>query len=158
MKTPGNASRTSAVAAPAAGVESVIGYLLAQAAVTAGVVFEREVGAPLQLRPVEYTILSLLREQPGLSSARLAQLLAVTAPNITAWVDRLAKRGWVERKPSATDRRERELHATAEGAALAEQATRRLVAAERQAFTQLTSGERAILAELLQKLGRRDLG
>ena len=48
MKTPRSASRATATA-PAAGLESVIGYLLAQAAVTAGVVFEREVGAPLQL-------------------------------------------------------------------------------------------------------------
>jgi len=152
---------TSAAAAPSVGeaddamLASVLGYQLAQASVATTAVFVQQVGEPFDLRPVEYTILVLVHENPGLSSARLAQMLSVTAPNITVWIDRLVRRGWVERQPSATDRRERRLHATAEGAALAAQATRRLVDGEREAFAHLSVGERAILIELLRKLPQR---
>ena len=140
-------------AAPAA-LASVLGYQLAQAAVAANALFMRQVGGVLDLRPVEYTILALVHENPGLSSARLAQMLSVSAPNITVWIDRLVGRGWVLREPSATDRRERLLRATADGARLASEATERLVDGERKAFSHLSAAERAILIELLHKLGR----
>lgn len=133
---------------------SVLGYRLAQAAVAANAVFMQQVGEVLDLRPVEYTILALVHEHPGLSSARLAQWLSVSPPNITVWIDRLVRRGWVRREPSETDRRERLLYATAAGTRLAVDATRRLVDAEREAFAHLSPGERAILAELLHKLPR----
>ena len=146
-------SAATANAAPAA-LASVLGYQLAQAAVAANALFMRQVGSVLDLRPVEYTILALVHENPGLSSARLAQMLSVSAPNITVWIDRLVGRGWVLREPSVTDRRERLLHATADGARLAVQATEWLVDGEREAFSHLSTGERAILIELLHKLCR----
>lgn len=137
---------------------SVLGYQLAQAAVAANAVFMREVGEGFDLRPVEYTVLALVCENPGVSSARLAQMLSVSAPNITVWIDRLAGRGFVQREPSEVDRRERLLHATEDGARLAARATERLVAGEREAFGHLSAGERAILAELLHKLARPSAG
>ncbi len=150
-------ARSAAATTGAPLLSGVLGYLLAQASTAANGVFAREVGEQMALRPVEYTILAVVRESPGLSSARLAEMLAVTPANITFWIDRLAKRGLVVREPSLTDRRERELHPTDEGAELAAQATRALVAAEGEAFAHLSAGERAILAELLQKLAlRRD--
>ena len=153
-KNPPSPAPAAASAAVPAGLAAVLGYQVAQAAVVVNAVFMRQVGDVLGLRPVEYTILALVHENPGLSAARLAQLLSVSPPNITVWIDRLAGRGWVQREPSATDRRERLLHATAEGAQLAALATERLLAGERQAFAHLSAGERAILGELLHKLGR----
>ena len=152
-------SETDPAAVPAAdavpaALASVLGYQLAQAAVAANAVFVRQVGEALGLRPVEYTILALVHENPGLSSARLAQMLSVSAPNITVWIDRLVARGWVLREPSATDRRERLLRATADGARLATQATERLIDGERKAFSHLSAAERAILIELLHRLAR----
>ena len=140
---------------PASGIGAVLGFQLAQATLAANAVFARQVGEVLDVRPVEYTILALVHENPGLSSARLAQMLSVSPPNITVWIDRLVARGWVLREPSPTDRRERLLRTTADGARLAGEATERLVAAEREAFSHLTHGERAILAELLHKLAHR---
>ena len=156
------ADPSAAAAAPAAvvigpaapaGLSGVLGYLLAQASVAANEVFMRQVGEVFDLRPVEYTVLALVCENPGMSSARLAQMLSVSAPNITVWIDRLAGRGFVQREPSAVDRRERLLRATVEGAQLAARATERLVGGEREAYSHLSFGERTILAELLHKLG-----
>lgn len=135
-----------------AGLKHLIGYQLAQATVATTVVFNAEVGAPHELRPVEYTVLQLIAENPGSSPVKLAKALAVTKPNITMWVDRLVSRGLVERSPSATDKRAQELRTTAAGAKLAAAATARLLAGERQALALLSEAERAILAELLHKV------
>lgn len=151
-------SAAPAAALPTPALAQVLGYALAQASVAATAVFTRQVGEVFDLRPVEYTVLALVCENPGVSSARLAQMLSVSAPNITVWIDRLAGRGWVQREPSEIDRRERLLHATEEGARLAAQATERLVAGEHEAFAHLSAGERAILGDLLHKLGRPPAG
>ena len=133
----------------------VIGYQLAQASIATLRVFKAQVGDVFDLRPVEYTILTLVKENPDGSPARLAQALEVTAPNITMWIDRLVKRGLVQRRPSTTDRRSQHLQVTAEGARIAAIATQRLLDGEQAAFDHLSVGERSILVELLHKVARR---
>src|SRR5262245_19189113 len=96
-----------------AALQAPVGYQLAQATIVAQRVFREQVGAPFELRPVEYTLMTLIAANPGGSSSALAQALDVTAPNITMWVDRLAERGFVRRRQSATDRRRQELRLTA---------------------------------------------
>lgn len=145
---------TPAAHLDASALKHVLGYQLAQAAVVCNQVFRRSVGEPLQLRPVEYTVLQLIGANPGCSAVRLARALAVTKPNITMWVDRLLERGLIERQPSATDKRSHELRASAAGLRLVEQATAAVLAAESQALGHLSVGERSILAELLHKLSR----
>jgi DNA-binding MarR family transcriptional regulator len=143
-------------AAPAGGLgeanlDGVLGYLLAQARIVTDSLFVAEVAKPLQLRPVEYTVLMLIAENPGGSPAQLARALAVTPPNITALMARLESRGLLERKVSASDRRSQTLAVTRKGAELARKATERIAAAEQTALP-LTPGEKAILAELLRKV------
>lgn len=134
-------------------LHDVLGYQMAQAAIVTDAVFKAQVGQPFGLRPVEYTVLTLIVENPGGSLARLARALAVTAPNITMWIDRLESRGLVRRTPSANDRRSLLLYATPQGQALARAATQRILDAERQAMAaHLTAGEHAILLELLHKV------
>jgi DNA-binding MarR family transcriptional regulator len=133
-------------------LHQVLGYQLAQASIATTSVFKNQVGDAYDLRPVEYTILGLINENPGGSPARLAKALAVSAPNITVWIDRLAKRGLVERQPSEVDRRAQLLRTTAEGARIANEATQRLLDGEGEAFAGLSAGERLMLVELLHKL------
>jgi DNA-binding MarR family transcriptional regulator len=147
-----NTQETPAGHLLASGLKHVLGYQLAQAAVVCNTIFMREVGGPHGLRPVEYTVLQLIAENPGCSSVRLAKALAVTKPNITMWVDRLVGRNLVQRSASDTDKRSHELRVTAEGMALVERATASLEAGEASALTHLSQGERFILAELLRKL------
>jgi DNA-binding MarR family transcriptional regulator len=135
-------------------LRDLIGYQLAQATVATARVFQEQVGVPFALRPVEYTLLALIGDNPGGSSSSLAQALAVTAPNITMWIERLAERGLVLRRQSSSDRRKQELRLSAEGARLVAHATERLKTGERAALAHLSSGERAMLLELLQKVAR----
>lgn len=135
-----------------AGLRELVGYQLAQAAISTDAVFTAQVGTPLGLRRVEYSLLMLIRENPACTSGRLARALGVTAPNITMWIAKLEQRGWVRRGTSATDRRANHLQLTDEGAALASEATARLLQGEAEALASLSAGERAILLELLHKV------
>ena len=130
----------------------VLGYQLAQAAIVTNGVFIRHAGKPFGLSPVEYTVLTLIAENPGGSQARLARALAVTAPHITAIVDRLEARGWIARSRSVDDRRSQALQATRQGEELARKATQGIVEAERAALSTLSAGEQMILVELLHKV------
>lgn len=130
----------------------VLGYQLAQASISTASVFMQLVGEPFGLRPVEFTVLSLINENPGSSLVRLAQALAVTAPNITMWIDRLEERGLVQRERSETDRRAQHLHVTPQGRQLVAKATQQLHDGERELLAHLSEGERTILIELLHKV------
>ncbi len=134
-----------------ASLQKVLGYQLAQAALVTDAIFWEAAGKPFNLRPVEYTVLTLIAENPGGSLVRLARALSVTPPHITTMVDRLEGKGLIARKASEEDRRSQVLHVTAKGAELVRKATQDIVAAEAVALP-LTPGEQAILAELLHKV------
>ncbi|MBI5279091.1 MAG: MarR family transcriptional regulator [Burkholderiales bacterium] len=150
-KKPSRSDRTPAGQLEEARLQQVLGYQLVQAEIVTRGLYEREVGEPLKLRPVEYTVLTLISENPGGSLARLARALAVTAPNITVIVDRLEARGLIARTHSEQDRRTQVLHTTRAGAELVREATERIIAAEK-AELPVTQGERAMLVELLHKV------
>lgn len=134
-----------------AALKDVIGYQLAQAAIVTNDIFARNAGEPFGLRPVEYTVLTLIDENPGGSLVRIARALAVTAPNISTMVDRLEARGWIRRSHSDEDRRTQVLHTTPQGAKLARQATSQIVEAEKSVLG-LSAAEHAMLLELLHKV------
>lgn len=150
-KKPPRADRTPAGQLEEAGLQQVLGYQLAQATIVTNRIYAEQVGEPMKLRPVEYTLLTLIAENPGGSLARLARALAVTPPNITHLVDRLEERGLVARSYSEEDRRAQVLHTTAKGTELVRQATARIIAAEKE-LVPLTPGEHALLVELLHKV------
>jgi len=93
----------------------------------------------------------LLSENESLSPAKLARLLAVTAPNITAWLAKLESRSLISRSISDTDRRAHVITITQEGRRLSSEATSRLTTAEHSEFTELSSEEFETLQLLLQK-------
>jgi DNA-binding MarR family transcriptional regulator len=134
-----------------ASLQKVLGYQLAQAMLVTNAIFFEQVGKPFGLRPVEYTVLTLIAENPGGSLVRLARALSVTPPNITAIVERLETKGLIAREASDEDRRAHVLHVSARGADLVRKATRRIVTAEGTSLP-LSAGEQAILAELLHKV------
>lgn len=137
-----------------AGLHGILGYQLAQATITTTRVFTELVGEPFELRPVEFTILTLVHENPGVSARQLADALAVTPPNITMWIDKLERRALIERERSTTDRRAQHIRATPDGAKLARQAVERVIEGELAALTSLSPAERAMLIELLHKVAR----
>lgn len=145
-------------ATPAGGLlegqlKTVIGYQMAQATVVVDRIYENATGRETGLHRIEYTLLMLVRANPGCTAASLARALAVSTPNITLWLERVTSKGLIERTPSASDRRANHLRLTARGEKVAQGATRAIGEAEDAVLARLSVGERAILAELLHKVG-----
>ena len=135
-------------------IHDLLGYQLAQATIIATASFEKEVGRPFELRPVEFTLLQLIMENIDVSPTRLALALAMKTSGITVWIDRLVARKLVKRERSDTDGRARHLRVTADGQALVTQARARLLDADRVVLQHLSPGEQKILVELLRKVAR----
>jgi MarR family 2-MHQ and catechol resistance regulon transcriptional repressor len=102
----------------------------------------------------DFGVLEALLHKGPLPVNVLGAKVLLTSGSITAAVDRLERRGLVERSGDATDRRARIVHLTVEGRKL----ICKLFAEHEQAMEKATSAlppeERSVLIELLRKLGR----
>ena len=162
LRQPGQASAATPVAPRTAdqplslGVLSdVLGYHVAQAAVTTVDMFERHVGQPYGLRKVEYSLLLLLLANGALTPKRLGQALALSGPNLTLLLDRLQDRGLLRRERSATDGRSQNIVLTDAGQALTQAAGEAAAPMERELDDRLSRAERLMLIELLRKVAGR---
>lgn len=134
-----------------ADLKSIIGYQMAQASVVFDRIYEATVGKKDDLHRVEFTILMLVRANPGCTASSLAKALAVSAPNMALWLERVTAKGLLERTQSAADRRANHLRLTQRGEDQAQQASQAILDAEKAMLTGLSVGERTMLAELLHK-------
>ena len=105
----------------------------------------------MALHRLEFSILLLVGDNPSCTATALARALGISTPNMTLWLERVAAKGLVQRQPSETDRRANHLHLTPEGSQLAERALTAVGAAEAKGLANLSTAERAMLAELLHK-------
>lgn len=151
---PASTDPSTAAGLDHAGLQHLLGYQLAQADIPARGVFFKHIGDPLKLRPVEFSILMLLAFNPGATPKKLSQALAVSAPNLTVLLDRMAEKGWLERQRSEADRRAQHVHLTPRGRELAQKAHEISLTMEQELLKHLTEGERAMLKELLAKVAR----
>lgn len=135
-------------------LQHLLGYQLAQANVPIRRIFLKNIGDSFQLGPVEFTVLSLVANNRDVTQKQLSQTLSVSAPNITALLDRLEQRQLLTRVRSQSDRRLQLIHLTRTGAALARKALEVSQTMEHDALCHLSPGERGILLELLQKVAR----
>ncbi len=133
-------------------LDEIVGFHLHRAAAASALVFERQVGKPLGLRKVEFSLLMLLLANETLAPKRLARALAVTAPNLTLLLDRLQQRGLLTRVPNPLDGRSQNVVLTPEGCSLAQQAAQASQTMELEMQSRLTRAEHAMLIELLLKL------
>ena len=125
---------------------------MAQAMTATSAVFEKQVGERLKLRPVEFTILAMVDEHPGMTGSMLSRALAVAAPNLSNLLAKLEERGLIRKEASEVDRRASYVFATVQGALIARQAAMSIAAGELETLASLSSGERMLLVELLEKV------
>src|SRR5689334_17712082 len=111
-------------------IHALLGYQLAQASIVTTAAFERVAGKPFELRPVEFTILQLVRQNPELTATQLAKALAMTTPGVASWIERLESRGLTKRQRSVHDRRAQHLRLTRKGAELVGAVSRSLLQAD----------------------------
>jgi MarR family transcriptional regulator for hemolysin len=159
-KSSSRAAERPALPAPLAdaldarGVEPLLGYLLALAEVPTRRVFQRAVGEPFRLRPVEFTLLVLLLDNGAASPKQIGPALRLPPPHVTTLLDRLAERGLLERHRHPDDGRAVQVVLTLAGEALARQAKAAAATMEDALQDALTPSERMRLRTLLLKLAR----
>lgn len=132
-------------------LESLIGYNARRAALAVIGVFLQRM-AVYQLRPVDFSVMSLIHHNPGITSRQLCAALGILPPNLVGMVNALARRGLIERLPHPHDGRALGLHLTTAGKKLMRQAERTAADLEAQAATRLTAGETRTLIRLLKKV------
>ena len=104
------------------------------------------------LRPPEFSVLVLVADNPLVTQAALAEALSIARPNMVGLIDRLEKRGLIQRSVDESDRRSHGLRLTAKGAALAAQAKAMAAEGDGAVTGHLSASERATLLRLLRKL------
>lgn len=128
-----------------------VGYNARRAALhIIGVFMERM--AAYELKVVEFSVLSLLAHNPGLTSRHVCATLSIMPPNLVGLVAALEKRGLLERRPHPSDGRAMGLYLTQNGEALTAEAEQAVAQLEVDATAKLTTSERKTLIRLLQKV------
>lgn len=132
-------------------LESLLGYHARRASLAVVGRFMEHM-APHGLRPVDFSVLTLIAQNPGITSRQICAALAIQPPNLVGLVGSLQQRELIERRPHPVDRRAVGLHLTAAGQALHQAACATASAAEAEAARALTPREQATLVRLLRKL------
>lgn len=132
-------------------LESLLGYNARRASLAViGHFMERM--APFDLRPVDFSVLSLVAHNPGITSRQLCATLGVLPPNLVGLVTTLEKRELISRRPHPRDGRAMGLHLTTAGQKLVEAAERTATTLEAEAARALTATEQKTLLRLLKKV------
>lgn len=134
-------------------LESLLGYNARRASLSLVGVFVESMER-FDLKIVEFSVLSLIGSNAGITSRQLCQQLAVLPPNMVGMIDVLGKRGFLERRPHPRDGRATGLYLSAAGRELVDAAEPELKSREAQSIAHLSEMEQAQLRELLQKLYR----
>ena len=132
-------------------LETLLGYNARRAALAViGVFLERM--AVYELRIVDFSVLSLVTHNPGITSRQLCTTLGILAPNLVGMVDALEKRDLIVRQPHPLDGRAMGLHLTPAGLTLMRKAEKTAAQLEVDSTARLTDAERKTLLQLLTKI------
>lgn len=132
-------------------LETLVGYNSRRAAlVIIGEFLERM--AIYDLRPVDFSVLSLVVHNPGITSRQLCSTLGILAPNLVGMVNAMEKRALIARRPHPHDGRATGLHPTTAGLDMMRQAEKTAAQLEKESTSALSATERKTLMRLLKKI------
>lgn len=132
-------------------LETLLGYNARRAALTIIEVFLERMSV-YDLRPVDFSVLSLVMHNPGITSRQLCATLNILAPNLVQMVNTLEKRGLIVRQPHPLDGRAMGLHPTPAGLTLMRSAEKTAAQLELDTTARLSDAERKTLLQLLKKI------
>jgi len=135
-------------------LDSLLGYNARRAALAVIEVFLERM-KPYRLRPVDFSVLSLVLHNPGITSRQLCTTLGILPPNLVNLVGKLEERGLLVRKPHPHDGRATGLHPTPAAARLMRTAEKTAADLETEVAARLTRSEQQTLLSLLRKVYQR---
>jgi DNA-binding MarR family transcriptional regulator len=132
-------------------LQTLLGYNARRAALTIIEGFLERM-AEFGLRPVDFSVMSVIHHNPGVTSRQLCAALNLLPPNLVGLIQSLEARGLIHRQPHPTDGRAVGLHPTPEVTALMQKAEQAATDLEVARSARLTATQRKTLLELLQKI------
>jgi DNA-binding MarR family transcriptional regulator len=132
-------------------LESLLGYNARRAALSIIEVFLQRM-AVYDLRPVDFSVLSLITHNPGITSRQLSSSLNILAPNLVGMVNGLEKKAMIIRRPHPHDGRAMGLHLTDSGLEIMRNAEKTAAELEISSTPNLSTSERKTLLRLLKKV------
>lgn len=135
------------------GPEGRLGYLLRQAHQAMRTAIEQEM-REINLTAPQFSLLSVIRHEPGLTGTELAQDSMLTQQTTSEIVLTLERRGLIERRDDPRDRRSRRIHLTDAGAQVLGDADARVASLEEESARSLDSDERRRVAAWLVECAR----
>jgi DNA-binding MarR family transcriptional regulator len=132
-------------------IEKITGFIIYRTALAMRAALQRVLKEQkFDITPEQYGILSLLREEEGLSQKEIGNVLFKDKPNISRMLDALERKRLILRQPS--DRRRFSIFLTDEGKKLAEEILPLRLQLTEQALSGLLTREIETLENLLNKI------
>jgi DNA-binding MarR family transcriptional regulator len=132
-------------------IDDVLGYQIRRASVAVMNGFIDTFSSDL-VRPVSFSVASVIGDRPGISSAEVCRILGLQRANIVGVLDRLQAEGLLRRVDAPVDQRVQLLHLTDAGSEALHSWKARVNAHEDDLFLRLSSEERQQLKLLLKKI------
>lgn len=123
------------------------GHLIRRAQQIAVAMFVEALGG--EVTPVQYAVLRMLQERPGIDQVTLASEVALDKSTTAELAVRLEAKGWIHRE--LLPRRQRALSLTAEGEAVLASLVPHLRVMNKALLSRLDAGERSEFMRLLRK-------
>jgi len=134
--------------------ERHIGFLISDVARLMRTAFDRRVRR-LGLTRSQWLAINRLHRRPGATQSQLADMLEVEKATAGRMVDRMEKKGWVARRPDASDRRVNRLFLTAEADLIQVQLSQIADRTVDDALELLSAREREQFSEWMRRVKRR---
>ena len=132
-------------------LQTLLGYNARRVSLQAIELFNERMGAHA-LSPVDFSVLSLIRHNPGITSRQLCASLSLLPPNLVGKITSMEERALLSRQPHPQDGRAIGLHLTSAGEKLMNKAERTVTELEAEAARRLNATEVKTLLRLLQKV------
>jgi DNA-binding MarR family transcriptional regulator len=111
---------------------------------------------PFDVRPAQFSVLTVIERNPGLTQTQVAEALGIKRTNFVGMLDELETRGLAERRQTARDKRSYALYLTVDGAALMRKLKPVLKAHESRMVAKLGDEGRDTLLALLREIADRN--
>jgi DNA-binding MarR family transcriptional regulator len=108
--------------------------------------------AELDLRPTQFTVLTIIGRNPGLRQTQVSEALGIKQANIVALLDSLEALGLAQRQHVASDRRSYFLFLTRKGEDVVSRATALVERKEHELMQRIGRNSRDLLLDLLRQL------
>ena len=103
------------------------------------------------LTPALFALLNVISARAGAIQQELGATMGIDRSTMVSLIDQLESAGLAKRRPSATDRRAREIEITPKGRRVLERARRMISETEDEVLAGLTGRERGELVTLLRR-------